>query len=93
MLRSTNVHLLNPKQTKALKMQIRNCLEAYSQGDFNKFVEFRMPCRQGINTVSDPVEMAAYNLPAAEKVPDIFPKIQAREEIPELIPREFDNYI
>ena len=51
MLRGTNIHLINPKQTKALKMQIQNCLEAYSQGDFNKFVEFRMPCGQGINTV------------------------------------------
>ena len=92
MLRGTNIHLINPKQTKSLKMQIQNCLEAYSQGDFNKFVEFRMPCGQGINTVFDPVEMAAYNLPAAEKIPGILEKIQAREAIPEPILREFDNY-
>ena len=35
MARGTNTHLISDRQTKALKKQIQNCLETYSQGDFN----------------------------------------------------------
>ena len=89
MARGTNTHLISDRQMKALKKQIQNCLETYSQGDFNKFVEFRMPCGKGVNTVFNQEELKRYKnfLPAAAEVARNF------AENPSAIPEEYHKEI
>ena len=92
--RGTNIHWLNQRQIDSLKRQIENCLATYSQGDFNKFIEFRMPCGKGVNVMFDSAEMDKYVkfLPSREEFPQRLKKLQKIVKIPPEYIKEFQQY-
>ncbi|MCS1407717.1 MAG: hypothetical protein M2R45_00877 [Verrucomicrobia subdivision 3 bacterium] len=96
MARGTNVHLLNRRQTAALKRQIQNCLLTYSRGDFDQFVKFRMPCGKGVNTIFNKEELAEYKrrLPTPERVAQVLAENPSgvREEYGDEVADELRHY-
>ncbi|MCS1407713.1 MAG: hypothetical protein M2R45_00873 [Verrucomicrobia subdivision 3 bacterium] len=93
MSKGTNVHLLSEQQMVALKSRIRSCLDAYSQGDFGKYLDFRMPCGRGIVTFDEAeIKKYKYNLPSRGKLQEVIEKIQANRDIPKTSLKELQRY-